>query len=107
MADRILVDVQVISDAKSTYQSSKDAELSAIQIIDQTIHGLESVWEGSAASAYYTAFNELFRNIMSSQNVMQDAITELQKVIDNTAQTEGTDLTSAANNLDNGQYFEI
>lgn len=106
MADRILVNVPEITEAKNQYASAKQDELNAITAIDSAIKALGDFWKGDAANAYRSVYDQLKANLDSSQAAMADAISDLEKAIAQMENASG-ETSSNATGLDVGEAFPI
>ena len=105
MAERILVDVNEIQTARTQYAAARSKKVTAIEAMNTAVNALKGEWEGDAAEQFRSTFSQLYSNLMSSDVIMEDAISELEKVIQNTVQTENMDVQVGAINLDVGNNY--
>ena len=106
MAEKILVSTAEIQAGISHYESAKSVKLDAINAMKSAVQTLDSYWDGPASSVFIAAFNALYNNLMNSEVIMDDAITELRKVAELTEAAD-TNVNNVVSQLDPGPQFSF
>lgn len=106
MAEKILVSTAEISNGISNYQAAKDTKLNAIANMKSAVQTLDGYWDGPASNVFIAAFNALYNNLMNSEVIMDDAINELQQVVQ-MVESADTDVSNTVGQLNPGPQFSF
>lgn len=106
MPEKILVSTEEINAGINQYTSAKDTKLNAIAAMQNAVKTLDATWDGPASMVFIASFNALYNNLMNSEVIMDDAITELQKVVE-LAEGTNTDVSDVMGQLDPGPQFSF
>lgn len=106
MPEKVLVSTEEISNAIQQYTSAKETKLSAINAMKSAVDTLDGTWDGPASTVFMGAFKALHANLMTSEQIMTDAIDELQKVIEESIDVEDK-VKAAAEALDAGNPLGV
>jgi WXG100 family type VII secretion target len=106
MAERILVSTEQIAQTVSKYESARQTKNSALNAMKSAVDALGSSWNGVASQAFASVFGTLYSNLSSSDAIMEDAITELNKVANLAEETEKKQQQANAA-LETGEAFQF
>ena len=78
MADRIIISTEEMEAAVSAYEAQK---MDAIAAMKAAVDNMDGSWDGPASDVFMAAFNALYGKMMKTEERMEDAITELNNLI--------------------------
>ena len=104
MAERILVSTEEIQATVGQYESARESKNASLSAMKSAVDALGSSWNGLASEAFAGVFSTLYSNLSASDMIMEDAITELQKVAELAEDTESKQQQANAA-LDTGESF--
>jgi WXG100 family type VII secretion target len=106
MAERILVSTEEIQQTVSQYESARESKNASLSAMKSAVDALGSTWNGLASEAFMNVFASLHSNLTASDMIMEDAITELNKVAQLAEDTEKKQQQANAA-LDTGEAFQF
>ena len=81
MADRITISTEEMQTAVSAYETQKGVKMDAIAAMKTAVQGMDAAWDGPASEAFMAVFDNLYGKMMKTEEKMQDAIDELNRII--------------------------
>lgn len=102
--DRIIVTTAEFDAAISAYKSSHTQKMDAIAALKSAVDGLAGVYDGDAGKRYQERFQELYKNLMDTDRVMQGVVSELEQ-IRSLAESHEQTVTGNVNALDVGNPY--
>jgi WXG100 family type VII secretion target len=84
MADRITIETDEMRAAVSTYEAQKNIKMDAIASMKSAVETMDSSWDGPASDVFMGAFNLLYGKMMKTEERMDDAINELNRIVEKT-----------------------
>jgi uncharacterized protein YukE len=81
MADRIIISTEEMEAAVSAYEAQKTIKMDAIAAMKAAVDNMDGSWDGPASDVFMAAFNALYGKMMKTEERMEDAITELNNLI--------------------------
>ena len=94
MADRLLISTEEMRTAVSTYEEQKEIKMEALAQMKNAVDNMDGSWDGPASEIFMAAFNALYAKMLKTEELMDDAINELNNLI---ARTEEIEEGDAAN----------
>jgi uncharacterized protein YukE len=76
--------------AVSAYEAQKNIKMDAIAAMKAAVDTMDGYWDGPASEVFMTAFSGLYAKMMKTEERMQDAIDELNRVIGAAEEAENT-----------------
>ena len=95
MADRITISTEEMQTAVSAYETQKAVKMDAIAAMKAAVDAMDGSWDGPASEAFIAAFNSLYGKMMKTEEKMEDAIQELNQII-NKSEAANTDVSNLA-----------
>ena len=89
MADRIIISTDEMRTAVSAYETQKNIKLDAIEKMKNAVNVMDSTWDGPASDIFMSAFTTLYPRMMKTEERMEDAINELNRIITEAEEAEG------------------
>lgn len=79
--DRIVSDVEAFEAAVSQFTNCQQSLQNAYLQMTQAVFTLDSSWNGEASEAFKAQYNDLSKNLQTSDGTIQTAIKDIQMVI--------------------------
>ena len=78
MADKLLVSTDELNTGVQNYRQAKSDVMDSLSGMKNAISALDGDWLGSASGACVSAFDGLYAAIMRTEDLMEEAVRELQ-----------------------------
>ena len=101
MADRLLVSTEQMEATVTKYNDARETREQAFTSMDNAWNKLCQVWDGTIKATFMAEWVVIMGNIRKSDRAMEKSINGMIKTHNLFSQNE-TELTSRANNLDEG-----
>jgi uncharacterized protein YukE len=88
MADRILISTEEMQAAVSAYEAQKTIKMDAIAAMKNAVDTMDGSWDGPASEVFMAAFGALYTKMMKTEERMEDAIQELNNLINTANEAE-------------------
>ena len=99
MAERILVYIPQMQETITKYNAAKGSLSDAIVAMQSAVNSVE--WTGEASKAFKDEFDQLVEKLKKSDDIMQDAVSDLNNTI-NTMQAAEESAASTGRTLEKG-----
>ncbi len=90
MADRITISTEEMQAAVSAYEAQKNIKMESIAKMKSAVDNMDGSWDGPASDVFLGAFNALYGKMMKTEEKMEDAINELNQVINAATEADET-----------------
>lgn len=88
MADRMIVNEEAFNTAINNFNAKKIAMQACYMKAMTTVNDLQGVWKGEANAAFTDKFNELYKNVEKTEQVMDTIIEKLKTALSTFEQQE-------------------
>ncbi len=88
MADRITISTEEMQAAVSAYEAQKTIKMDAIAAMKNAVDSMDGSWDGPASEVFMAAFSALYTKMMKTEERMEDAIQELNSLINAATEAE-------------------
>ncbi len=105
MAERILVSIEEMESTVTTYETNKAKQQAAYLQMSNAVRTLDGFWDGPASEVFKSAFNALYKNLETSEQRMQDAITELKTSAGLFRNAEEVEVSNRLSQLESGSTY--
>ena len=89
MADRILVSTEELNAGIDNYHRAQKEVVDSLNGMRKAAHALDGDWQGSASGEFLSAFDGLYASIMRTEDLMEEAVQELQAFSSMAQEAEG------------------
>lgn len=97
--DRIVVEEGTMQDAINAYNKCKSDFQNAYLQMSNAVRTADTIWHGQASETFKDKFNQMYNNVVQTEEQVQIAVNEMNKALQTYAEAEqrGTALVESMN----------